>query len=171
MPRKGAKLSTAAAERQTAAVEAYHAANYENLSLHMRKGKRDAWKRLAEARGTSMSAMIQDYMDGEYRREFGKDIEEELNMKSWKEDIVRRIVEAAEGQRIISLQEIAAEAGLRHIGRQDTVDIQLHVEKALPNYHAVRMLKTGDARESLFTTLTFVENGVEFSDGAEFVEK
>lgn len=84
-------------------------------------------------------------------------------MKNWKEDIVRRIVEAADRQRIISLREIAAEAGLRHIGHQDTVDIQLYVEKALPNYSAVRVLKIGDALESLFTTLTFVENGVEFS--------
>lgn len=78
MPRRGTKLSPVAAERQAEAIAAYHSEHYENLSIHLKKGKRDAWKRLVEARGTSMSAMIQDYMDGEYRREFGQDIETDL---------------------------------------------------------------------------------------------
>ena len=78
MPRRGTKLSPVAAERQAEAIAAYHSEHYENLSLHLRKGKRNAWKRLAEARGTSMSAMIQDYMDGEYRAEFGREVEMDL---------------------------------------------------------------------------------------------
>lgn len=78
MPRHGTKLSPVAAERQAEAIAAYHSEHYENLSIHLKKGKRDAWKRLAEARGASMSAMIQNFMDGEYRREFGKDIEADL---------------------------------------------------------------------------------------------
>lgn len=78
MPRRGTKLSPVAAERQAEAIAAYHSEHYENLSIHLKKGKRDAWKRLAEARGISMSAMIQTYMDGEYRREFGQDIETDL---------------------------------------------------------------------------------------------
>jgi len=73
MPRKGAKLSPEAAANQAAAVAAYHAEHYENLSLHLKKGKREAWKKLAEARGENVSGMIQAYMDAEYRREFGED--------------------------------------------------------------------------------------------------
>ncbi len=78
MPRRGTKLSPVAAERQAEAIAAYHSEHYENLSLHLKKGKRDAWKRLAEARGASMSAMIQTYMDGEYQKEFGQNIETDL---------------------------------------------------------------------------------------------
>ena len=71
MAKRGVNLSPNAARRQAESIAAYHAEHYENLSLHLRKGKRDAWKRLAESRGTSMSTMIQAYMDTEYEREFG----------------------------------------------------------------------------------------------------
>ncbi len=37
--------------------------------MSLRKGKREAYKKLAELRGTSVSAMIQAYMDGECARE------------------------------------------------------------------------------------------------------
>lgn len=74
MPRKGANLSTEAKSKQDAAIAAWKVAHIENLSIGLKKGKRDAYKRLAAARGTSVSAMIQDYMDREYRKEFGEPI-------------------------------------------------------------------------------------------------
>lgn len=43
--------------------------HYQNLSIALRKGKRDAYKELAKKRGTSVSAMIQAYMDEELRKE------------------------------------------------------------------------------------------------------
>lgn len=64
MPRKGTILSPAAAERQAAAAAEWHAKHYENLSVPLRKGKRDAYKELASKRGTSVSRLIQDYLDG-----------------------------------------------------------------------------------------------------------
>lgn len=73
MPRKGTKLSPEAAANQVAAIAAYHAEHYEKLSVGLKKGKRDAYKRLAAARGESVSGMIQALMDAEYRREFGED--------------------------------------------------------------------------------------------------
>lgn len=75
MPRRGARLSPEAAQRQKEAIAEWHAKNYENLSLPLKKGKRDAWKALAAARGESVSGMIQMYMDREYEREFGRPID------------------------------------------------------------------------------------------------
>ena len=65
MPRKGSKPpSPEVKARNDAAIAAWHAKNVENLSIGLRKGKRDAYKRLAEKLGTSVSALIQNYMDG-----------------------------------------------------------------------------------------------------------
>ena len=69
MPRRGTKLSPEAAARQAAAIAEWHLKNIENLSIGVRKGKREAYKKLAEIRGTSVSAMVQEYMDGECRKE------------------------------------------------------------------------------------------------------
>ncbi|MBR7146477.1 MAG: hypothetical protein IKD11_02005 [Oscillospiraceae bacterium] len=68
MPRKGAKVTPRAKASTDAAIARWKAENIENLSLGLRKGKRDAYKRLAELRGTSVSAMIQSYMDEECRK-------------------------------------------------------------------------------------------------------
>ena len=64
MPRKGAKVTPRAKASTDAAIARWKAENIENLSLGLRKGKRDAYKRLAEKLGTSVSALIQNYMDG-----------------------------------------------------------------------------------------------------------
>lgn len=69
MPRKGANLSAAASENQRTAIARWKKENTDNLSLPLRKGKREAYKQLAAIRGTSVSRMIQDYMDGECVRE------------------------------------------------------------------------------------------------------
>lgn len=68
MPRRGTKLSPDAAQRNNEAIARWKAENIENLSIGLRKGKRDAYKRIAAARGTSVSAMIQTYMDEECRK-------------------------------------------------------------------------------------------------------
>ena len=68
MPRKGTQLSPEAVQRNNEAIARWKAENIENLSIGLRKGKRDAYKRLAAARGTSVSAMIQSYMDAECRK-------------------------------------------------------------------------------------------------------
>lgn len=73
MPRKGANLSPAAKAKQDAAIKAWHRDNLENLSVSVRKGKRDAYKRLAAARGVSVAGMIQAYMDAEYFAQFGEE--------------------------------------------------------------------------------------------------
>ena len=73
MPRRGVKLTKEADAKNRAANAAWKQAHIENLSIGLRIGKRDAYKRLAEARATSVSAMIQNYMDEEYRKEFGED--------------------------------------------------------------------------------------------------
>lgn len=69
MPRKGTKLSPEAAEKQAAAIRAWQLENMQNLSIALRKGKRDAYKQLAARRGTSVAGMIQAYMDEECRKE------------------------------------------------------------------------------------------------------
>lgn len=63
MPRKGAQLSPSAAKKNQEAIVRWKLEHTENLSVSLRKGKRDAYKQLAAARGTSVSALIQDYLD------------------------------------------------------------------------------------------------------------
>ena len=65
MPRKGTQLSPEAAAKNAASITRWKAENIENLTIGLRKGKRDAYKRLAALRGTSVAALIQNYMDNE----------------------------------------------------------------------------------------------------------
>ena len=69
MPRKGVKMSPAAIANQNRAIARWKVEHTDNLSVSLRKGKRDAYKKLAELRGTSVSGMIQAYMDAECTRE------------------------------------------------------------------------------------------------------
>lgn len=69
MPRKGVKMSPKAIENQNKAIARWKVEHTDNLSISLRKGKREAYKKLAELRGTSVSAMIQAYMDSECHRE------------------------------------------------------------------------------------------------------
>ena len=84
-------------------------------------------------------------------------------MKAWKTEIVEDIRKAADGQCIVSLREIAGARGIRHIGAQDTRDILGAARKLLPGFRPVRMMRTEN--DSLFQSLCFVEDGVEFDDG------
>lgn len=65
MPRKGTKLSPSAKAKQDAAISRWKVEHYDNLSVPLKKGKREAYKQLASVRGTSVSALIQNYMDSE----------------------------------------------------------------------------------------------------------
>ena len=69
MPRKGVNLSPEAKAKNEAAIAKWHLEHYENLSIALKKGKREAYKKLAAKRGISVSAMIQEYMDGECAKE------------------------------------------------------------------------------------------------------
>lgn len=64
MPRKGTSLSPSAKAKNQQAIVRWKLEHTENLSVSLRKGKRDAYKRLAAMRGTSVSALIQDHLDG-----------------------------------------------------------------------------------------------------------
>lgn len=68
MPRKGTVLSASAKGKNDRAIKRWKTEHYENLSIGLRNGKRDAYKKLAETRGTSVSAMIQNYLDDECRK-------------------------------------------------------------------------------------------------------
>lgn len=92
-------------------------------------------------------------------------------MKEFKQNIIDAIVKKADDERIISLYEMAKEQGLKHIAAQDCRDIMRAVLAARPDYKAVQMLTEqqmkNPATAGLFTTLTFVEKGVEFDNGSE----
>ena len=95
-------------------------------------------------------------------------------MKEFKQIIVDAIVKRGESDRIIPLYEVAKELGHKHISAQDCRDIMRAVLAALPEYKAVQMLTEKQMRNpataGLFTTLTFIEKGLEFDDGTEFIE-
>ena len=92
-------------------------------------------------------------------------------MKEFKQNIIDTIVKKAAEERIISLYDVAKEQGLKHISAQDCRDIMRGVLQARPEYKAVQMLTEqqmkNPATAGLFTTLTFVEKGVEFDNGSE----
>lgn len=69
MPRKGVKMSPEAIANQNAAIARWKLEHTDNLSISLRKGKREAYKKLAELRGVSVSGMIQAYMDAECAKE------------------------------------------------------------------------------------------------------
>lgn len=69
MPRKGVKMSPEAVKKNNEAIAKWKVEHTDNLSVSVRKGKREAYKRLAQLRGTSVSAMIQEFMDAECRKE------------------------------------------------------------------------------------------------------
>ncbi len=75
MPRRGVTMSPEATAKNNEAIKAWKLKNIDNLSIGLRKGKREAYKRLAAARGTTVSAMIQQYMDREYKKEFKEEIQ------------------------------------------------------------------------------------------------
>ena len=87
-------------------------------------------------------------------------------MKTWKSEIVNDICAAAEGARIVSLKEVAEARGINHIKAQDAREIMCAVLKVLPDYRPVQMMATKN--DSLFQSLCFVENCVEFDDGAAY---
>lgn len=95
-------------------------------------------------------------------------------MREFKQIVVDAIVKRSESDRIISLYEVAKELGHKHIATQDCRDIMRAVLAALPEYKAVQMLTEKQIRNpataGLFTTLTFVEKGIVFDDGTEFVD-
>lgn len=62
-------MSPKAIENQNRAIARWKVEHTDNLSVSLRKGKREAYKKLAALRGTSVSGMIQAYMDAECTRE------------------------------------------------------------------------------------------------------
>ncbi len=87
-------------------------------------------------------------------------------MKEFKQDIINEIIHQAESCRFVSLHDVGTALGHKHISAQDCRDIIGAVSKALPDYHAVRMVAPGtpDSCASLWCTATFVQNDTEFID-------
>lgn len=69
MPKRGTVLSPEAIANNAHAIARWKKANIDNLSIGVRKGKREAYKQLAEVRGTTLSRLVQDYLDAECARE------------------------------------------------------------------------------------------------------
>lgn len=65
MPRKGARLSPDAAERQREAIKSWHDKNTEVLkfSVRVRAGCQDAYRELAHRKGVSLTSLIRDYLN------------------------------------------------------------------------------------------------------------
>lgn len=87
-------------------------------------------------------------------------------MKAYKQEIVNRIISEAEGCRIVSLHDIGTALGHKQISTQDCRDIINAVQKAIPDYECVKMVKPGQssATASLWMTATFIDKDIEFED-------
>ena len=87
-------------------------------------------------------------------------------MKAYKQEIVNRIISEAEGCRIVSLHDIGTALGHKQISTQDCRDIINAVQKAIPDYECVKMVKPGQssAAASLWMRANFVDRDIEFED-------
>lgn len=97
-------------------------------------------------------------------------------MKEFKEQILKAIVEEAENSRIVNFREVCNHLGISHVSRADISDILVAIEKrgSLPGYTSKLFVADPEQKspaESLFTTLNFVANEVEFETEPEFVER
>ena len=90
------------------------------------------------------------------------DIVKENSMKEYKREIIDAIIAEAEDSKIVSLREVAANLGHDHLPRLVVEEIRNAVKKELPGYRAVIMENT--PHDSLFQSLCFVEDDVEFED-------
>lgn len=69
MPRRGAKLSPEAAERQRQAIKSWQAEHTVNVSIRWRKEDAARYKALAARRGMSFSGLLKEYLDAECEKE------------------------------------------------------------------------------------------------------
>ena len=81
-------------------------------------------------------------------------------MKTWKENIIADVIAESVDSRVISLREIAAQRGIKHIAAGDVQDIMQGVAKRLEGYRPVQMMSSKN--DSLFCSLCWVEDGVTF---------
>lgn len=70
MPRKGTKLSPEAAEKQAAAIDAWHRENTEiiKFSVRLPKGRGSAYRELAAATGRSLTSIVKECLDEACRK-------------------------------------------------------------------------------------------------------
>lgn len=61
-------MTNEAKERQKASIKAWHEANYCTMAIHVRKEDRARYQRLAEDLGTSVRAMILNYLEAECKK-------------------------------------------------------------------------------------------------------
>lgn len=70
-----------AKHRQYTAQAKWRRENLQYMNIALPNGKRDLYKKLAEYHGTTVSAMVQDYMDDSYEKTFHRSIEEDRVVK------------------------------------------------------------------------------------------
>lgn len=87
-------------------------------------------------------------------------------MKEWKEQLANAIVKQSESDKIVMVKDVAAERGIRHVTRQDMQDVITAVQRKLPGYRPVQF--ADNPKASLFQSLAFVQNDVEFCGPEEF---
>ncbi len=85
-------------------------------------------------------------------------------MQEWKTRLAEKMAQT--GLREVSLREVANQNGIKHINRQDSLDILHLFVKNNPTYRIVQMVNDLHSKESLFTTAVVTEN--EYQSEAEW---
>lgn len=85
-------------------------------------------------------------------------------MKGWKSDFVAAM-EAA-GLKEVKIKDIADQLGIKHISRQDCVDIMNSFCKRNPSYRPLILTASANSRYSLFTGGVCTEH--DYQSGDEF---
>ena len=83
-------------------------------------------------------------------------------MKQYKFDIIQKLNERAQGERIISLRDTANQLGIKHLKTQECLEISNLFLKQQPEFKAVKFID--NPLDSLFCSLNFVDKTIEFCE-------
>lgn len=86
-------------------------------------------------------------------------------MKQYKLDIIDKLNERAKGEKIIGLRETALMLEIKHLKKQECLEIAKHFLQQNLDYKVVRYID--NPLDSLFCSLYFIDKTLEFDDCEE----
>ncbi len=153
MPRKGTKLTAEAEANNARAIARWKKENVDNLSIGVRKGKREAYRELAQRRGTSLSELVQRFLDAECEREgiplpvIEAKVKGENAMKKESVSVLYRLIK----EQATEIPQLAQRFE-GHQDRQQVLDLHIHMLEDL-----IRDYKAGGGKRSVDAFLAGIE--------------
>ena len=87
-------------------------------------------------------------------------------MKNWKNELVKAMVAETTDCKIVLLRDVAAQAGINHIKRQDAMEVMRKAAQE-SGYRIVALIN--GRHDSFYQAAALIEDGVEFEEFEEDV--